>query len=107
MTEQQAEDTEGGRIRSLSELADKVDWIVAKLTGGGEPKAEPQQEEGGSVGEQVRAELAKAERERAQAEAAERDKSEREDLKATVAKLAEKPPAQPVPRRQKMLGWGD
>lgn len=99
---------EESRITSIQELADKVDWLISKLGGGGGGKpAEDPKDNAASVQDMVRAELDRKEKERAAAEARDKEKAEHEDLKATVAKLAEKPPAQPVPRRQKFLGWGE
>lgn len=60
-----------------------------------------------TVQEQVRAELDRAQREAAASQAAEQEKTERAQLAADVARLKEQPPRAPVPRRTKLLGWGE
>ena len=86
----------------------KLDQILAMLSGTKQPPvthetAERQTEERldrpSSVAEMVRAELA-----RAKAETDE--KSERETIGQRLAKLEEKQPEPPQPRRQRVM-WGD
>lgn len=59
-----------------------------------------------SIEEQVRAELQRADDERAKQAGAEAEKSEREQIKEQLAKLTEVKPAQPQPRRQRLM-WGN
>lgn len=109
-------DSEQERIHSIDSIAGRQDRIESKLDqllgignrnrggvdGGDEtsPSGRP-----GSVEEQVRAELQRAESERRQAESAEAEKSEFQQMKDQMAKLTEVKPAQPQPRRQRMM-WG-
>ena len=107
------------RIKTIDDrfnaLEEKIEGIIGRLTGhgGGEPvtSASGDPDEGNDIGAQVRAELARAREEEAAerraAEAAEADQSERQQMREDLAKLKEKPPAAPAPRRTRMLGWGD
>jgi hypothetical protein len=58
-----------------------------------------------AIEEQVRAELDRAERERQAAADADAEKTERATIREQIARLAERPPAAPVPRRQRVI-WG-
>ena len=58
-----------------------------------------------TVAEMVAAELKKARDDEAKAAKEQGELSEREQIKAQLAKLSEQPPAQPQPRRQKIM-WG-
>lgn len=110
-------DTEEGRIRSIDELGQRQDAVESKLDkilgiiGGGEKtpgEAPGEASPGGrpgSVREQVRAELERAESERKAREEADRRAAEHETLAQQVAKLTEKKPEPPQPRRQAVM-WG-
>lgn len=103
-----ADDEHAETVEQLSQRLDqqesKLDKILAML--GGSKAPDPgEQTRPESVEEQVRAELAKAEAERQKAADADAEKSERQTIRETLAKLTEKPPVQPQPRRQKLM-WG-
>jgi hypothetical protein len=89
----------------MTRLEEKLDQLLA----GGHKKAEAREEQHldrpSTVEEQVRAELQRAEQERAAAATAADEKTERETIKAQLAALAETPPAQPTPRRTRLM-WG-
>jgi hypothetical protein len=99
--------------QSLGELADRQAKVETKLDeliglvkgavtpGDGKPASQPAPDD--SLEARVQDELARRDRDAADATRAQ----EHASLKATVAKLAEKPPRQPVTRRSKLLGWGD
>lgn len=98
---------EGERLDRVEAKVDKLTGLVEKFIGSGgntEPAAKqaPTRPEG--VEEQVRAELARAKAEEAkQAE----ERETKETVASLRAKLEEKPPAPPVRRATKLLGWGD
>jgi len=103
-------DTESSRIVDINALSAKVDKLaelVEKILPGSHDEAQTRTEEHldrpSTVEEQVRAELARAREEEQRAQA---DTADKEDVKTRLAKLEETPPAQPVPRRTRMLGWG-
>jgi len=104
-------DTENERIISIADLSAKVDKLaelVSRIIPGSHAEAQQRTEERldrpSSIEEQVRAELARAkEQEAAEQAAAGKD----QELQSRLAKLEETPPAQPVPRRTRLLGWGD
>lgn len=103
---------EESRIVSLDALSAKVDKLaeaVSKILPGSHAEAERRTESrldrASSVEEQVRAELARRDREAAEKQDAEAKAREHEDLKATVAKLAERAP-QPAERRSTRMMWG-
>jgi len=116
MTEPAAEGTgqEEGRIRSLEEqdaridgLSEKIDKILGIV--GGAPPSDP----GGTaaadpapdIAAEIRAQLDKRD---ADARAgAEKDTLHKTvgELAAKVKELSEKPPAEPVKRRWKLMGW--
>lgn len=111
-------DTESERIQSIDSLAEKVEQhdgkldqilgVLDRLTGGSatrpvtHERAQADEERhldrSTSVAEQVRAELA-----RAQAETTE--KQEKESVAERLARLEEKAPLPPQPRRQRVM-WG-
>src|SRR5262245_30054063 len=96
------------RVDDLAEKVDRLAEMVAKILPGSHAAAQSRTEakldQASSVEEQVRAELARAEAERQKSQA---ETAEKDDVKSRLAKLEEKPPAQPTPRRTKLLGWGD
>ena len=113
-------DPETERIQSIDSLAQRQDKVEGKLdqvlaaiekfTGGppathqqAERQAEERLDRPSSVAEQVRAELAKAVQDRASRQAADDDKSEREQMRERLAKLEEKQPEPPQPRRQRVM----
>lgn len=110
-------DTSGTEADRLDQLTAKVDSLaeaVSRLVPGSH--AEAQQRTGdrldrpSGIEAQVRAELQRAQAE--QAAAAARDQaaaaatSQQQTMAQRLAALEEKPPAPPVPRRTKFLGWG-
>lgn len=103
--EQRIEDLEHGQDR----LTEKIDEILGLIRGRGrpsEPAAPPAPPGSGdtqsaaSVAEQVQAELARK-------EAAATEQAERQTLHDRLAKLEEQPPAPPVRRATRLLGWGN
>ena len=104
--------TEESRIISIADLSAKVDKLAELVSRiiipGSHAEAQQRTEERldrpSSIEEQVRAELARAkEQEAAEQAAAGKD----QELQSRLAKLEETPPAQPVPRRTRLLGWGE
>lgn len=93
--------------QTLSEKLDKILGIVSSGPPGGTaengttgPAGRPP-----DIGEQVRAELARAEQERADKDAAEAEKSDRETIREQLAKLREAAPRPPQRRSERMM-WG-
>jgi hypothetical protein len=115
-TETEETTSEVGRILSLEERDNRLDRIEAavdKLTAAVSGILPGSRKEAGdrlerrldrpsTVQEQVEAELAKREKDAAD----QKRNSEHEDLKSQVAKLSERPPAEPARRATKLLGWG-
>lgn len=97
---------ETSRIHVLDDLADRLAKIEAMLSGSRKPAAPARTAKPESIEAQVRAELERRDREKADAEKAEKDKSERESLAQRLAKLEERPPAEPSRRATRSLGWG-
>ena len=109
--------SEEDRIQDIDSLAKDVAWIKEKLSSlvGGQPPvshAQAQQDteqhlnRPTSVEEQVRSELARAKAEQDAAAAADAKAAEQETLGQRVAKLEEKTPEPPQPRRQRVM-WGN
>lgn len=109
------DDTEADRIQSLDDLArrqerteSKLDQLLgmfssdSKLHKAAEEHTERRLDRGSSIQEAVQAELARA-REREAAEKAQQ--TEKETLAQRLARLEEKPPAPPQPRREAIM-WG-
>lgn len=97
------------RVESLETGQSKILSKLDELLKGAHSKAEQHQadklDRPSSIEEQVRMELARKEREAAEATAKDQAKTERETLAQRLAKLEEKPPVQPQPRRQRLM-WG-
>jgi hypothetical protein len=91
----------------LDALIETVNKIIPGSHAEAEERTERRLDRGSTVAEEVKAELEKARQEEAKRKAADDDKSERQQMRDDLAKLKEVPPAQPVPRRTRMLGWGD
>lgn len=105
-------DAEASRIASIDDLVAKVDRLaelVARVIPGSHAEAEQRTEDRldrpTDVSEQVRAELARAREAEAAEQAAAREREEHENLKATVARLAETRPQPPVRRATRVM-WG-
>ena len=100
-----------GRLETGQQtLSEKLDKLLGIVSAGPPGKAD----EGGApgpagrppdIGEQVRAELARAEQESAAKAAADAEKSDRETIKEQLAKLHEVAP-QPPQRRSERIMWG-
>ena len=91
----------------VDRLEGKLDRILSMLTSSGskpddKPASKPEyvsaSEQQASVAEQVRAELARADREKSEA-------AEKESVGQRLARLEEKTPEPPQPRRQRIT-WG-
>jgi hypothetical protein len=89
----------------MTRLEEKLDQLLASGHKKAEAREEAHLDRPSTVEEQVRAELQRAEQERAAAASAADEKTERETIKAQLAALAETPPAQPTPRRTRLM-WG-
>jgi peptidoglycan hydrolase CwlO-like protein len=89
----------------LKKVDARLDELLASLHSRTEKHQESKLDRPSSVQEQVQAELARAEREGAASRAAEEQKTERQQIREQLAKLSETPPAQPQPRRQRIM-WG-
>jgi hypothetical protein len=116
----QAGTGETDRIRSLDEQAARLDRIEAALAargGGQQGQGQGQGADPGQAGrpatveEQVRAELERARKEAEAKAAADKAKgeadAERESVAQRLKRLEERPPAAPVHRKTRLLGWGD
>jgi len=102
------EPTTEDRLGRLESAVERIEQAVTGLGTNGQdpaPAAPP-----ADVSEQVRAELARARKEQADKDAADADAAsaaaEKESTAARLAKLEETPPAPPVKRSTKLLGWG-
>lgn len=102
--EQRQEQTDGKLDEILGLIKGGITRADGEDKGAGGPADRP-----GSVAEQVRAELERARKEdadRAAADAASAaDAADRESTRARLAKLEERPPARPQPRRERVM-WG-
>jgi hypothetical protein len=107
-SDQDAPDLEG-RVEHLETGLSKITGKLDELLTGGHRAAE--QHEGDKldrpteVQEQVRAELERAKAEESAAAKAEGEKAEKQTMAQRLAKLEERPPVQPQPRRQRAM-WG-
>jgi flagellar biosynthesis/type III secretory pathway protein FliH len=98
----------GERLDRLEGAVGRIEQALGKLVPTGtradsEQRVQRRLEAPSTVEDQVRAELAKARREEADQAAA---AGKEETLNQRLAKLEERPPAPPVKRATKMLGWG-
>jgi hypothetical protein len=89
----------------MDRLEEKLDQLLSGLHGKAEKREEAHLDRPTTVEEQVRAELKRAEEERAAADAAAAKEAETETIAQRLAKLEERPPVQPQPRRQRIM-WG-
>jgi len=111
-TEAEQPGTDANDHERLDRVETKLDALietVGKIIPGSHREAEERTERrldrGSTVAEEVKAELEKAKRDADAAKAADDDKTERQQMRDDLAKLKETPPAQPVPRKEKWLGW--
>jgi hypothetical protein len=120
MSEQSTETTsapaDGGqdldeRVGAVERAVERVEQAIARLVPSSREdsreRVESRLDRPSTIEEQVRAELGRAQSEQAGREQAQADKDERESISQRVSKLEERPPAPPVRRSTKLLGWGD
>jgi len=88
-------------------IADAVNRLLPGSHGEAQQRTEERLDRPTDVQTAVRAELERRDRVAAEQAAADTERRERADLATAVARLQEQPPAPPVPRRTRMLGWGD
>lgn len=104
-------EAETGTLERVEGRLDRLEQLVRNLIPGSRresaERVEDRLDRPSNVEEQVRAELARAQREQAEADAAQASEQERETIAQRVAKLEERPPAEPVRRATRALGWGD
>jgi len=101
-------DTRLDRLESaVDQIKAAVDRLLPGSRGEAQQRTEDRLDRPTDVQTAVRAELERRDRVAAEQAAADKDKAEREDLRTQVARLSEQPPARPVPRRTRMLGWGE
>lgn len=103
------------RITSLEEqdkridgLSEKIDRILGIVTGGtAEPPAAGEEPPGkpASIAAEIRAQLDKRDADAKSAARAEDHDKTVAELKAQIKELTEKPPAEPVKRAHKFMGW--
>jgi lipoate-protein ligase A len=111
-TEQRLSHLETKQDQTDGKLDELID-MVRRFTGGrpvthgqAERDTEDRLDRPSSVAEQVRAELAKARADADAEAAASADKSDRESMRERLARLEEKAPLPPQPRRQRVM-WGN
>jgi hypothetical protein len=106
-----AEGAQGDRLDRLEQRIETIAHAVERLLPGSHGEAQQRTEDRldrpTDVQQQVRAELERRDRVAAEQAAADTERKEREDLKTQVARLSEQPPQPPVPRRTRLLGWGE
>lgn len=90
---------------SQSTILGKLDELLGRTHKAAAEHTEQRLDRPSSVEEQVRAELDRKDRERADAADKQAQAKERETLAQRLAKLEEKPPQAPQPRRQRVM-WG-
>ena len=111
---------EAGRIQSIADLTSKVDKLTELVERFLPTHAEAQAhtekrlnrattaaDQAATVAELTRDELRKAREEEAAEQAAAAEHADRETVRQRLAKLEEAPPAPPVRRTTRLLGWGD
>jgi hypothetical protein len=91
----------------VEQLANAVAAIIPGSHADAQQRTEDRLDRPSSVQAEVRAELERARQEEAAAAAAQQQQTEAQELRDQVARLAEAPPRAPVPRRTRILGWGD
>lgn len=91
----------------VASIAEAVNRLLPGSHGEAQQRTEARLDRPNDVQEQVRAELARRDKEAADQAAADTARQEQENLKTQVARLSEQPPQPQVPRRTKILGWGD
>lgn len=108
----QDDDTGGGledRVERLETsqgtILGKLDELLGRAHGAAEDHTERRLGRPSSVEDQVRAELERADKARSEAADKAAAKKNHETLAERLARLEEKPPEAPQPRRQRMM-WG-
>lgn len=105
--DEQQDDT-GARLDRLETTVGRIAAAVDRLLPGSRQDAQQRTEDRPTdIQAQVRAELERRDREAAEQQAAQTAEQEQRELRETVARLQEQPPAPPVPRRTRLLGWGE
>lgn len=109
---------ENAHITSISSLGDRMSKIETTLDAlkgmlggkGNAPAEDDATPDAGDFGSRVNAEVERALKAKAEAEAREKAEADKrsadEQLRADVARLKETPPAAPVKRATRALGWG-
>lgn len=102
---------DGTRLERLEQrvetIADAVNRLLPGSRGEAQQRTEDRLDRPTDVQTAVRAELDRRDRAAAEAAAAETERNERRTLAEQVARLSEQPPQPPVPRRTRLLGWGE
>ena len=102
---------DGARLERLEQrvetIADAVNRLLPGSHGDAQQRTEDRLDRPTDVQTAVRAELDRRDRAAADAAAAETERNERRTLAEQVARLSEQPPQPPVPRRTRLLGWGE
>ena len=101
--DEQQDDT-GARLDRLETTVGRIAAAVDRLLPG---SRQDRLDRPADIQAQVRAELERRDREAAEQQAAQTAEQEQRELRETVARLQEQPPAPPVPRRTRLLGWGE
>lgn len=111
----QQDGDESGRIRTLSEIQaeqetqrDKIDQILGILSGDhGDAQAHTEQrlDAPSAVADMVRRQLDERDAAQRQADADKTSQDRIGAIETKLAELAEQPPAEPVKRRHKIMGW--
>ncbi len=116
MSEQQPEGGgyaggEESHITSMADIGERLTRIEQALSGGAVKASAPEPEKDASIEERVRAEIARGQeeeaRKQAQSKAAADKQAADNDVRARLAKLEEKPPAEPRGRLKSFItkGW--
>lgn len=111
------EDPETGRIQSLREqdaridgLSEKIDKILGIIGGSPSATAVPETtaaDQPSSLAAEIRAQLDKRDADARAAADKDTQSKTLAELAAKVKELSEKPPAEPVRRRHKIMGWNE
>jgi hypothetical protein len=98
-----------GRVEHVETALERIMGRLDELVTGGHRAAEKHEgdklDRPTEVQEQVRAELERAKAEESAKAKAEGEKAEKQTMAQRLAKLEERPPVQPQPRRQRAM-WG-
>jgi hypothetical protein len=96
---------QAGTSTRLDRLEAKLDQLLSSTHAKAEDHTGKRLDRPSTIEEQVRAELERAEQERSAKAAADAAAAEQETLAQRLARLEEKPPEQPAPRRTRVM-WG-